>query len=116
MPQTRHHAILGRETAERTPIHPVILLALLGLSAPPAHAKGCGTDHWRMGRLDDLAWVYAVENATAQKTEQKIDYTNPPRDEDILTTRDACTDETCLCNALIDRTKASLGGSAPYPQ
>lgn len=28
---------------------------------------------WRMGRLDDLAWVYAVENATGQE----VDLTNP---------------------------------------
>ena len=138
-------------------MRPVILLALLGLAALPAHAQPCGTDlaaveariaelepsygpvlsdigceaptnpaHklmcdtaeqpggelWRMGRLDDLAWVYAVENATGQE----VDLTNPPRDENFLATRDACTDETCLCAALIDHTNASLGGTSPYPQ
>ena len=138
-------------------MRPVILLALFGLAALPAHAQSCDTDlaaveariaelepsyglvlsdigcdaptnppHqlmcdaaeqpggdlWRMGRLDDLAWVYAVENATGQE----VDLTNPPRDEDFLATRDACTDETCLCAVLVEHTNGSLGGTSPYPQ
>jgi hypothetical protein len=67
---------------------------------------------WRMGRLDDLAWVYAMENATGQQ----VDLANPPRDDDFLNRRDACTDEACLCDALIQHTNASLGGTSPYPQ
>lgn len=67
---------------------------------------------WRMGRLDDLAWVYAVENATGQE----VDLANPPRDEDFLAARDACTDAACLCATLIEHTNASLGGTSPYPQ
>jgi hypothetical protein len=67
---------------------------------------------WRMGRLDDLAWAYAVENATGQE----IDLTNPPRDADFIATRNTCTDEACLCAALVAHTNASLGGTSPYPQ
>jgi hypothetical protein len=67
---------------------------------------------WRMGRLNDLAWVYAVENATGQE----VDHTNPPLDEDFIAARDACTDEACLCAVLMDHTNASLGGTSPYPQ
>ena len=65
-----------------------------------------------MGRLDDLAWVYAVENATGQQ----IDLANPPRDEAFVAARDACTDEACLCAVLIGHTNDSLGGTSPYPQ
>ncbi len=65
-----------------------------------------------MGRLDDLAWVAALENATGQE----VDLTNPPRDLDFLAARDACTDAACLCAVLIDHTNASLGGFSPYPQ
>lgn len=84
----------------------------------PAHqilceaAESNGTDLWRMGRLDDLAWVYALENATGQE----VDLTNPPRDDSFLQTRDACTDAACLCDALIQHTNDSLGGTSPYPQ
>lgn len=71
-------------------------------------------DHllWRMARLDDLAWVYAYENATGTETNRK----HPPRDEDFIATRDACTDMACLCAALIQHTNDSLGGTSPYPQ
>ncbi|AZL57993.1 hypothetical protein EI545_03555 [Tabrizicola piscis] len=69
-------------------------------------------DLWRMGRLDDLAWVYALENATGQE----VDLYSPPRDADFLAARDACTDAACLCAVLIDHTNASLGGTSPYPQ
>lgn len=67
---------------------------------------------WRMARLDDLAWVYAVENATGQQ----VDLTAPPRDDGFIAARDACTDEACLCAVLIGHTNASLGGTSPYPQ
>ena len=97
-----------------------LVLSDIGCDAPtnPAHILMCNdanaTDAtlWRMGRLDDLAWIYAVENATGQQ----VDQTNPPRDDDFLATRDACTDEACLCAVLIEETNASLGGTSPYPQ
>jgi hypothetical protein len=97
-----------------------LMLSDIGCDAPtiPAHQLMCDAAEtpnaplWRMGRLDDLAWVYAVENATGQE----VDLTDPPRDEDFIATRDACTDEACLCDALIEHTNASLGGTSPYPQ
>lgn len=46
---------------------------------------------WRMGRLDDPAWLYAVENATGQE----VDRESPPQDPDVLAARDACTDSAC---------------------
>ena len=84
----------------------------------PAHRLMCDSGEspqdvlWRMGRLDDLAWVYAMENATGQQ----VDLTNPPRDDAFLATRDACTDESCQCDVLIEHTNGSLGGTSPYPQ
>jgi hypothetical protein len=66
---------------------------------------------WRMGRLDTLAWVYAVENATGQRVNQE----DPPLDEGFIAARDACTDEACLCQVLIEHTNGSLGGTSPYP-
>lgn len=66
----------------------------------------------RMARLDDLAWVYAYENAT----KQEVDRGNPPRDAGFIAQRDACTDAACLCRVLIDHTNASLGGESPYSQ
>ena len=97
-----------------------LVLSDIGCDAPtnPAHILMCNdadaTDAtlWRMGRLDDLAWIYAVENATGQE----VDQINPPRDEDFIATRDACTDAACLCDALIRHTNDSLGGTSPYPQ
>lgn len=77
-----------------------------------AAAKDPKNELWLMGQLDDLAWLYAVENATGQE----VDSANPPRDSDFLATRDACTDEACLCDALIRHTNDSLGGTSPYPQ
>jgi hypothetical protein len=68
---------------------------------------------WRMGRLNDLAWVYAVENAT----KNRYDFDNPPEpNPGFVATRDACTDAACLCAALIDETNGSLGGLSPYPR
>jgi hypothetical protein len=97
-----------------------MVLSDIGCDAPttPAHVLMCISAEspdwslWRMGRLDDLAWIYAVENATGQD----VDETNPPRDADFLARRDACTDEACLCEVLIQHTNDSLGGTSPYPQ
>ena len=76
-----------------------------------ADAPG-GGDLWRMGRLDDLAWVHAVENATGQE----VDLAAPPPDDAFIAARDACSDAACLCSVLIRHTNASLGGTSPYPQ
>lgn len=66
---------------------------------------------WQMARLDQLAWVYAVENATATAADQA----DPPRDSAFEARRDACRDGACLCAALIGHTNDSLGGTSPYP-
>ena len=97
-----------------------LVLSDIGCDAPtvPAHVLMCDAalsrdaHLWRMGRLDDLAWIHAVENATGQD----VDETNPPRDEDFLARRDACTDPACLCEVLIGHTNDSLGGTSPYSQ
>lgn len=97
-----------------------LILSDIGCDLPQldAHQLMCtaaetpGDDLWRMGRLDDLAWVYAVENATGQE----VDLTNPPRDEAFIAARDACTDAACLCSVLTEHTNGSLGGTSPYPQ
>lgn len=97
-----------------------LVLSDIGCDAPtvPAHVLMCDAalspeaHLWRMERLDDLAWIHAVENATGQD----VDETNPPRDEDFLARRDACTDAACLCEVLIGHTNDSLGGTSPYPQ
>ncbi|GLQ11203.1 hypothetical protein GCM10007913_31350 [Devosia yakushimensis] len=94
------------------------ILSDISCDAPtiPAHVLMCEAEFgpapelWRMGRLDDIAWVYAVENATGTET----DHTNPPRDESFIAARDACTDEACLCDLLIEHTNGSLGGGSPY--
>jgi hypothetical protein len=67
---------------------------------------------WRMGRLDDLAWVYAVETATGQR----VNLADPPRDAGFIARRDACEDEACLALLYIEHTNGSLGGTSPYPQ
>lgn len=69
-----------------------------------------GSALWRMGRLDDMAWIYAYENAT--KTE--VDVENPPADAAFVAARDACTDAECLRGVLIAHTNDSLGGMSPY--
>ncbi len=97
-----------------------LVLSDIGCDAPtiPAHDLMCNAAEtpnallWRMGRLDDLAWVYAVENATGQE----VDQTDPPRDADFIAARDACTDEACICDVLTRHTNDSLGGTSPYPQ
>jgi hypothetical protein len=96
------------------------LLSDISCDAPtnPAHQIMCtaaGTPDatlWRMGRLNDLAWVYAYENAT----KIEVDPANPPVDDAFIAARDACTDEACLCDLLIQNTNDSLGGLSPYPQ
>lgn len=67
---------------------------------------------WRMGRLDDLAWVYANENATGRE----VDRSDPPRDAAFIAKRDACSDAACLCDAIVRHTNDSLGGESPYPE
>ncbi|MBN8632267.1 MAG: hypothetical protein J0L76_15605 [Rhodobacterales bacterium] len=112
-------AAVESRIAELEPSYGMVL-SDISCDAPtnPAHVLMCDDAEardatlWRMGRLDDLAWVYAVENATGQE----VDQTNPPRDDDFLATRDACTDAACLCEALIQHTNDSLGGTSPYPQ
>jgi hypothetical protein len=112
-------AAIEARIAELEPSYGLIL-SDIGCDAPtlPAHILMCDAAEapdatlWRMGRLDDLAWVYAVENATGQQ----VDPTDPPRDEDFLARRDSCTGEACLCDALVQHTNASLGGTSPYPQ
>ena len=97
-----------------------LVLSDIGCDLPtlPAHVLLCDSANspdwslWRMARLDDLAWVHAVENATGQQ----VDLANPPRDTAFIAARDACTDIDCLCGVLIDHTNASLGGTSPYPQ
>jgi len=70
------------------------------------------SDLWRMGRLADLAWVYAYETATGQQ----VDLANPPRNDTFIAIRDACTDAACLCAALIEDTNSNLGAvGTPYP-
>ncbi|WP_295074957.1 hypothetical protein [Tabrizicola sp.] len=112
-------AAVEARIAELEPSYGMVL-SDIGCDAPtvPAHILMCTASEapnaplWRMGRLDDLAWIYAVENATGQD----VDETDPPRDQDFIAHRDACTDEACLCDALTQHTNASLGGTSPYPQ
>jgi hypothetical protein len=95
------------------------VLSDIACDAPtiPAHqimcdaAEDTAADLWRMGRLNDLAWVYAYENAT--KTQ--ADLANPPVNDRFIATRDACTDAACLCGVLVEHTNDSLGGLSPYP-
>lgn len=73
-------------------------------------ARSADPELWRMARLDDMAWVLAVENATGAE----VDHANPPRDAGFDAVRDACTTGRCLCDALIGHTGDSLGGMSPY--
>lgn len=94
------------------------VLSDIGCDAPtnPSHILMCASsnnpnsDLWRIGRLDDIASVYAYENATGTKT----DHAKPPRYGTFIADRDACTDEACLCDVLIEHTNDSLGGTSPY--
>lgn len=112
-------AALEARIAELEATHPLVLSDIsCDLPTLPAHILMCDAAEaqddslWRMGRLDDLAWVHAVENATGQD----IDDTNPPLDDTFLAARDACTDTACLCDVLMAHTNDSLGGTSPYPQ
>jgi hypothetical protein len=85
----------------------------------PAHVLMCDSANspdwslWRMGRLDDLAWIYAVENATGQD----VDETNPPRDAGFpRPPRCMHRRDLPVRDVLIEHTNASLGGTSPYPQ
>jgi hypothetical protein len=112
-------AAVEARIAELEPSYGMVL-SDIGCDAPtiPAHILMCDAANspdwslWRMGRLDDLAWIHALENATGQD----VDETDPPRDQDFLSRRDACTEEACLCDVLVEHTNASLGGTSPYPQ
>ncbi|HEY0595521.1 hypothetical protein [Sphingopyxis sp.] len=124
LPQMAGAAECGVDTvkvAERTQSleeHYDLILSDISCDAPTvrAHILMCDAaydsqaDLWRMGRLDDMAWVYAYENAT----KKEVDHADPPRDDDFMRRRDACTDTACLCEVLIDHTNASLGGLSPY--
>lgn len=117
--QTVDMAAVEARIAELEPSYGLIL-SDISCDAPtiPAHqvlcdsGEGPNPDLWRMARLDDLAWVYAVENATGQEVSRE----NPPRDEDFIARRDACPDAACLAALLIEHTNDSLGGMSPYPQ
>lgn len=112
-------AAVEARIAQLEPAHGMVL-SDISCDAPtlPAHILMCDAAEtpnaqlWRMGRLNDLAWIYALENATGQD----VDETSPPRDGDFLARRDACTDADCLCETLVEHTNASLGGTSPYPQ
>jgi hypothetical protein len=105
--------------AEREPFHG-LMLSDIGCEAPsiPAHDLMCSATTfpisplWRPGWPDDLARVYARKNAAGQE----VDLTCPPRETDCIAQRDACTDQACLCGALIQHTSASLGGTSPCRQ
>ena len=113
-------AVVAQNIAELESSYPGVLsdisCDLPAIAAPQimcASAESRDDLLWRMGRLNDLAWVYAVENAT--KT--RYDMANPPEpNPGFIATRDACTDGACLCAVLIQDTNDSLGGLSPYPQ
>jgi hypothetical protein len=65
---------------------------------------------WKMGRLDDMAWVYAYENGT----KREVDHDDPPRDTAFIKERDACRDVQCVKAVLVRHTNDSLGGESPY--
>jgi len=102
----------------RLEVHYGDIVSDIGCTAPalPAHRLMCESARatpptlWRVGRLDDLAWAYAYENAT----KREIDRDDPPRDAAFIARRDACRDEACLFSVLIEHTNASLGGESPY--
>ena len=112
-------AAVEARIAELDPAYGFVL-SDISCDAPsvPGHVLMCETAEqpldllWRMGRLDDLAWSYAVENRTGQE----VDLANPPLDKDFVAARDACTDAACLCGLLTEHTNDSLGGTSPYPQ
>ncbi len=62
----------------------------------------------QMAVIDDRAWIFAYE-ATAETV-----VANPPLDDAWSATRNACTDEACVCDLLKAHTGASLGDLSPY--
>ena len=64
---------------------------------------------WPMSVAASRAWVYAYENATGTE----MDQINPPRNDDFIAARDACTDEACLCDILTREINDALGGTSP---
>jgi hypothetical protein len=69
-------------------------------------------DLWPLSVSASRAWVYAYENATGTQADQ----INPPRHDDFIAARDACTDETCLCEVLTAEINDALGGVSPLAQ
>ena len=76
-----------------------------------SHQLMCEDDRlWQMGLLDSWAWVYAVENATGTEADHAV----PAWDDLFIEARDACSDDACLIDLLIQHTNDSLGGTSPY--
>jgi hypothetical protein len=71
----------------------------------------CGDDNLTEASLiATRSYVYAYENAKGEET----DHANPPRSDDFIAVRDACTDAACLCDAFSSHTNDNLGGLSPY--
>lgn len=62
----------------------------------------------QMVDIDDRAWVFAHESTA------EVIVKNPPQDDAWIATRDACTDEACVCDALKAHTNTSMGNLSPY--
>lgn len=62
----------------------------------------------KMAVIDDRAWIFAYE----AKAETLV--ANPPLDDAWIATRNACTDESCVCDQLKTHTGASMGDLSPY--
>lgn len=94
------------------------ILSDINCDAPTiqAHVMMCDSSYtngdllWKMGRLDDMAWVYAYENAT----KREVDHNDPPRDKAFIKERDACRNVHCVKAVLVRHTNDSLGGESPY--
>lgn len=63
-----------------------------------------------MARLADQAYVYGYETATGTET----DHRRPERDQTTASDLASCTDEACLCSALIDQINGAMGADNPY--
>ena len=77
-----------------------------------AHVMLCNSDRdlWWLEVAATQSFVYAYENATGTET----DHGNPPRADDVIAARDACTDEACLCDVLTSAVNDNLGGLSPF--
>ncbi len=65
----------------------------------------CSDNHlFLMYKLDAMAEVYAIENATKVPLEHGTHKPTIPN----------CKDKRCLCNAFMESTNDSLGGESPY--